>query len=125
MRSVRIVANPVHAARLGAFGCICLVWSVKFDSPINQGAESGVLGTYRAVAIDGTEIVPEVVLGGLEIVLDLDDACWSNAVVWKISYLDRETATELLGVDHVVNDGARVTRDHDAFVIFAISGSLC
>jgi hypothetical protein len=81
------------------------------------------MGAFRAcpgVAVDGAEVVPELVDSWFEIILNLDDAGWSDSVVGKVTHLDCEAAAELCSVDHAVDDGPRITGDHDAFVVFTI-----
>jgi hypothetical protein len=120
--SICVFAHVAHAAGFLAFATP-LARNVDFNAAINEGATGGVLGACRHFAVDGAEIVPKRILRGLEIVLDLDDACWCDAVVRKIAHLDGEAATDCLAINHI-EDGYVVLGDHGVLIVFSRSGQI-
>jgi hypothetical protein len=120
--SICVFAHVAYATGFLAFATPS-ARNVDFDAAIDERATGGVLGACRHVAVDGAEIVPKRILRELEIVLDLDDACWCDAVVRKIAHLDGQAATDGLAIDHV-EDGYVVLRDHGTFIVFSRSGQI-
>jgi hypothetical protein len=62
---------------------------------LEEGTVVGMLGPSTLEAVDGTEVVPDGSLVGLEIVFGLQDAGWSDLVVRQVADLDRGACTSL------------------------------
>jgi hypothetical protein len=118
--SVRVFARVVHAAGFLALTTLA-TWDVDFDAAVDERAAGGVLGACGHVAVDGAEVVPKRVLRGLQIVLDLDNAGWGDAVVRDVAHFHGEAAAEWLAVDHG-EDGYVVLGDFGAFMVFSGAG---
>lgn len=87
----------------------------------DKGAVPRVLRADVDIAVDHREVVPEVVQGGLEVVFDLDDTSRGAAILRQISELERQATRKSFRVDHVMENGAIVSRDRYSVIIFAVS----
>jgi hypothetical protein len=97
---------------------IMSVLNADFYTTSNERAIRGVFRADTVVAVDGAQIVPEVVLAGLEVVLDLYNTSRSNPILGQVTKLDGYATTDGFTIHHAV-DSNGIGRDGDNFVVFA------
>jgi hypothetical protein len=105
-RHVRPLAHAVRAFSRGTLHAQRILESVERDAAVEHGAERGVFRADVGVAVNVAHVVPERVLGRLEIVLDLQNAGWCLLVAWQVAEFNGYTSTEHFSVRHGVNDAA-------------------
>jgi hypothetical protein len=101
---VRPLAHAVRAFSRGTLHAQRILESVERDAAVEHGAERGVFRADHGVAVDVAHVVPERVLGGLEIVLDLQNAGWCLLVAWQIANFEGHASTKHFGVQQGVNE---------------------
>lgn len=113
--SVCIVAAVSTTPSRGALLNVRML-NIDLDATSDKWAEGRVFRAYNVIAIDGTQVVPEVILAGLKMVLNLDDTSRGNLIPRQVAELERNPAINSLAIDHTVRND-RVGRNGHHLVI--------
>jgi hypothetical protein len=116
MFGVRIVALSILAPCPRTVLAVAAL-GVDFDAATHKWAKKRILGPCGVVAVNGTQVVPERVLGRLQVVLNLDNARWGDIEMWQVTELEGDSGAKGFRVDDVVNGGVGIARDNVALVI--------
>ena len=94
------------------------ILNADFYATSNERAIRGIFRANTVVAIDGAQIIREVVPAGLEVVLNLNDTSGSDLILGQVTKLDGDASTDGFTIDHAMgSDG--IGRNGDNFVVFA------
>jgi hypothetical protein len=81
MVGVRIVTFSILAPCPGAIVAFAAL-GVYFNAAAYERAEKGILRSCGVVAVNGTEVVPERVVGRFQVIFNLYDARRGDVEVW-------------------------------------------
>lgn len=98
------------------------VFDVHLHAATNERTEGWVLKAHIAFAIDGAQVIPEVVLARLEVVLNLDDTGGGYLILGQVAELEGNATTNCLAVNHIVDRDSVNSDGHDFMIIAYTTG---